>query len=291
MASAHISAAFVKLTLLASLGGILLPQHGMSSQGGKAQSSLIKQLLNICRYVPRGGFLTDPHEVEQKVPLGGKPAPSRAGGGRGPAKAAVDPVLAPRHAAPRKAAKTVVARGGSHQAAAGRPKPAVARAKATQRTLDVLVPGTRFDHVSKPLAGQRPARAAGLTTSEQDASRCLAPHLRATVQGSGGSLTDSHGLVARELRSQHPTDPMRGSQSASFLTDDHQDSQPTSPGAGDPRAAGKEHAGTVPLSPPGVVGNRLGLVGEAWPISSAGSSSVGEEGPQVPMMHPSLCEL
>lgn len=36
----------------------------------------------LVRYVPRGGFLTDPHEVDALIPLGGRPAGSHAGGGR-----------------------------------------------------------------------------------------------------------------------------------------------------------------------------------------------------------------
>jgi hypothetical protein len=58
--------------------------------------------------------------------------------------------------------------------------------------------------------------------------------------------------------------------------------QPASPGANADAAVGKRGVRKGRLaSPPSVVVDRSGLGGDAWPGSSAGGSSVGEEGPQV----------
>ena len=222
--------------------------------------------------------------MEQKVPLGGKPASSRAGSGRGPAKAAVEPKPAPRTSQPRKAAKAVLARASHDHAAASRAQLGVGRAK-TAAPATVREPA-RPPHVAdKPAAArqvQRGVPAAGLTSSELDASRGLTPQLIMAAQVPSKSLQDIDGFSAtQQQRGPHTSEPLRGDHSASVMNGDHQEPQPASPGADSRAAAGKAQRAAVPLSPPGVVLDRLGLAGDGWPGSSAGGSSVGEEGPQV----------
>ena len=219
--------------------------------------------------------------MEQKVPLGGKPASCRAGGGRGPAKAAVEPKPAPRTAQPRKAAKAVLARASHDQAAAGRAPVAVARAKTTV-SATILEPARPPHIASKPAARRapRPLQAAGLTSSELDSAHGLMPQLVMTAEPPGKSLQDIPGFSATQQHVQQAPEPLRGDHSGSVITGDRHEPQPASPGA-DSRTADKARVTTEPLSPPGVVQDRIGLVGEGWPGSSAGGSSVGEEGPQV----------
>ncbi len=255
--------------------------------GKRSGSQTSRYVTLLCyadgRYVPRGGFLTDPHEVEQKVPLGGKPASSRAGGGRGIAKAAVEPKPAPRTAPPRKAAKAVLARTSHDQAAVSRAHMGVGRAK-TALPAAVREPARPPNVASKPAAArsvQRAVPAAGLTSTELDASRGLMPQLVMTAQVPSKSLQDIDGFSAAHQQGQRAPEPLRGDDSAPVISGGHHELQPASPGAESHTAAGKARAATVPLSPPGVVLDRLGLAGEGWPGSSAGGSSVGEEGPQV----------
>ncbi len=218
------------------------------------------------------------------MPLGGKPALSRASGGRGPAKVAVEPKPAPRTAPPRKAARAVLARA-SHdvQAAAGRAQMGVGRAK-TAMPATVREPARHPTVASNPAARQvqRTVPAAGLTSSELDAPHGLMPQHIMTAQVPSKSLQDIDGFSAtQQQQGQHAPEPLRGDQSASVTNDDHREPQPASPGADSRAAVDKARMAAVPPSPPGVVLDRLGLAGEGWPGSSAGGSSVGEEGPQV----------
>ena len=212
------------------------------------------------------------------MPLGGKPASLRAGGGRGPAKAAV---VEPRPAPRRKEAKAVLARASRDQATAGRAPLATARAKATQRAA-VVEPPTQAHAASRPVARdmQRPAAAAGLSSAGLDASHSLMPHVTAAAQAPRRSLREGHGLNIPWQPEQHAPQPLRGSHSASLVTGDRHEPQPASPGAVS-GAADQARKATAPPSPPGVVLDQRGIVGEGWPGSSAGGSSVGEEGPQV----------
>ena len=244
------------------------------------------------RYVPRGGFLTDPHEVEQKVPLGGKPAALRAGGGRGPAKAAADPRSAPRPAAQRRAVKPAPARASTEQAAASRAQTALPRAKAALRApLPEAPPQTH--HASK--AGTRSMPAAGLVSQHRTASRGSAPQLRLNAQHPGEGMRDSYNVQAGSHPDQHASDPAQGEHAASIVGGGHQGPQPASPAAASRAIDKAPHDGTVPPSPPGVVGDRPGPGGEGWPGSSASGSSVGEDGPQVMSAHgeniafPTIC--
>ena len=240
-----------------------------------------------CRYIPRGGFLTDPHEVEQKVPLGGKPASSRAGGGRAPARAVAAPVGPSRTAVPRRAAKPVTRR--DYAAVPSRPQGAVAWPRAA-RSLSMVAPQTRREaaaplpHTSKPPQSQRPAMSPIQLSSNLNADRGGLDH-QASLQS-----TKCCGLpVAGQYQSRDAepsgADDMRQTGSGCAASADAAPLQPTSPGAGTPTADGKRGTRSGELaSPPSVVVDPLVLEGEAWPGSSAGGSSVGEEGPQVPCL-------